>query len=248
MTRKATTTASKLAACLVLALAPVGMVLAAAKHAPAPRPPAAATPATAPADVPTGPAQISGATADELRRLVDEHALSELRRTANGSYAASLLFDADHLVYYVVLSHNAEYWRVIKSDVVADAERVYRTFAQQTEQLAQTDIDTVRLEAGRKYGEKLLNLNQQRLAKLQEDAQHRQQQATQVAAMQQQAKAQATALSSDLRSTRSQLEQVQQNIRTLEAQQADPLLNLPEAPAPTTAPAPVTTPEPARQP
>lgn len=243
MTRKAMTTASKLAACLVLALAPMGMVLAAAKHAPAPRPPAA-TPATAPADVPSGPAQISGATADELRRLVDEHALSELRRTANGSYAASLLFDAEHLVYYVVLSHDAEYWRVIKSDVVADAERVYRTFAQQTEQLAQTDIDTVRLEAGRKYGEKLLNLNQQRLAKLQEDAQHRQQQATQVAAMQQQAKAQATALSSDLRSTRTQLEQVQQNIRTLEAQQADPLLNLPEAPAPTTAPAPVSTPEP----
>ena len=247
MTRKATTTACKLAACLVLALAPVGMVLAATKHAPAPRPPAT-TPATAPADVPTGPAQISGATADELRRLVDEHALSELRRTANGSYAASLLFDADHLVYYVVLSHNAEYWRVIRSEVVADAERVYRTFAQQSEQLAQTDIDTVRLEAGRKYGEKLLNLNQQRLAKLQEDAQHRQQQATQVAAMQQQAKVQATALSSDLRSTRSQLEQVQQNIRTLEAQQADPLLNLPEAPAPTTAPAPVTTPEPSRQP
>ena len=246
MTRKATTIASKLAACLLLALAPVGMVLAATKHAPAPRPPAA-TPATTQADVPTGPAQISGATADELRRLVDGNALSELRRTANGSYAASLLFDADHLVYYVVLSHGAEYWRVIKSDVVADAERVYRTFAQQTEQLAQTDIDTVRLEAGRKYGEKLLNLNQQRLAKLQEDAQHRQQQATQVAAMQQQAKAQATALSSDLRSTRTQLEQVQQNIRTLEAQQADPLLNLPEAPAPTTAPAPVSTSEPSRQ-
>jgi DUF2968 family protein len=246
MTRKAPTTATRLAACLLLALAPVGMVLAAAKHAPAPRPPVATAPSKAPADVPTGPAQISGATADELRRLVDEHALSELRRTANGSYAASMLFDADHLVYYVVLSHNAEYWRVIRSEVVADAERVYRTFAQQSEQLAQTDIDTVRLEAGRKYGEKLLNLNQQRLAKLQEDAQHRQQQATQVAVMQQQAKAQATALTTDLRSTRSQLEQVQQNIRTLEAQQADPLLTLPEPPAPTTAPAPMA--EPAHQP
>jgi Protein of unknown function (DUF2968) len=231
MTMKASTYATVLAACLTLAAAGSGQA-AAARTKSAPKPDTAAT-APAPINQPD-PAAISGATADELRRLTDEHALSELRRTVNGSYTASLMFDADKLIYYVVLSHNAEYWRVIRTDVVAEAERVYRTFTEQTERLAQVDIDTIRLEAGRKYGEHLLTINQARLAKLREDAAHRDQQAQQVATMQQQARQQATTLTGELRSTRGELEQIQQNIRSLEARQADPLLDLPSA-----APAPV---------
>jgi hypothetical protein len=228
MTIKASTYATVLAACLLLA---AGQGQAAARVKPAPKPDTAAAPA--PINQPD-PAAISGATADELRRLTDEHALSELRRTVNGTYTASLMFDSDKLIYYVVLSHNAEYWRVIRTDVVAEAERVYRTFTEQTERLAQVDIDTIRLEAGRKYGEHLLTINQARLAKLREDAAHRDQQAQQVATMQQQARQQATTLTGELRSTRGELEQIQQNIRSLEARQADPLLDLPNA-----APAPV---------
>jgi hypothetical protein len=230
MTMKASTYVSTLGCCLVLACAGTAWA-APARTKPAPKPAPQVTEETA--TPPVSP-QISGATADELRRLTGEHALSELRRTANGGYAASLLFDTDKLVYYVVLSHNAEYWRVIKTDVVAEAERVYRTFSEQSEKLAQVDIDTIRLEAGRKYGEHLLTINQERLSKLQEDAAHRDQQTQQVASMQEQARQQASALTGELRSTRGQLEQVQQNIRTLEAQQADPILSLPDAKAPPT--------------
>jgi len=177
----------------------------------------------------------AGSTVDRLRQLMDNHQLTELRTTYHGSYGASLLFQADKLSYYVVLFHDKVFWRVIQSDVEKDAESIYRTFAAQTEKLAEVDLDTLRLQAGKQYAEHMVVLNQQRLQNLQQDAARQQQQAQQVAALQQQAKEQAVSLSTDLQSTSSQLDAVQQNIRRLEAQQANPELILP-APA-STAPA-----------
>ncbi|KRF02115.1 hypothetical protein ASG87_11575 [Frateuria sp. Soil773] len=175
---------------------------------------------------------VSGGTVDRLRQLMDSHQLTELRTTYNGSYGASLLFQADKLSYYVVLFHDKVFWRVIQSDVEKDAESIYRTFAAQTEKLAEVDLDTLRLQAGKKYAEHMVALNEQRLQNLQQDAARQQQQAQQVAALQQQAKERAVSLSTDLQTTSSQLDAVQQSIRRLEAQQADPELILPAAPAP----------------
>jgi hypothetical protein len=184
-------------------------------------PPAAAAPATL--------STLSGGDADELRKLMDAHALSELRTTYNGSYGASLLFNTDKLTYYVVLFKNKDFWRVIRTDAVGEAETVYRTFVTQTEQLAQVDIDTIRLDAGKKYTERQLAQNQNRLQSLQEDLARQQQQAQQVATAQQQARQQAVSLTGELRSSSAALDTVQQNIRQLEAQQANPSLALPEA-------------------
>lgn len=179
-------------------------------------------------------------TVDELRQLVDAKQLTELRTTYNGSYGASLLFNTSTLQYYAALFHDKDFWRVIKTDSVDNAEKVYRTFVQQTEELAQVYIDTTRLEAGKRYTENLVAFNEQRLRSLQQEAELQRQQSLQVSSSIQQAKQQAVSLSTDLRSTHSQLDALNQRIQALQAQQGNPALSLPtpESSAPATAPAP----------
>lgn len=175
---------------------------------------------------------------DELRQLMDAQQLTELRTTYNGSYGASLLFNTSTLQYYAALFHDKDFWRVIKTDSVDNAEKVYRTFVQQTEELAQVYIDTTRLEAGKRYTENLVSYNEQRLRSLQQEAELQRQQSLQVSSSIQQAKQQAVSLSTDLRSTHSQLDALNQRIQTLQAQQGNPELSLPTPePAPSAAPA-----------
>lgn len=171
----------------------------------------------------------AGTTIDELHRHMDAHDLTELRTTYNGSYGASLLFYPEQLQYYVVLFHNKDFWRVIKTDAVGDAEKVYATFVAQTHKLAQVDIDAIRLQAGKRFTEHQLQLNRQRLDALNQDLARQHQQAQQVAQQQQQAQQEAVSLSGQLRSSSSQLQALQQRIQALEAQQSDPSLALPPA-------------------
>jgi len=199
----------------------------------------ASSPAAAGGDsnVPT-PGQVSSSTVDDLHKLIDSHQLVELRTTYNGTYGASLLFEADKLSYYVALFHGKEFWRVIQTESSDDAESIYRTFASQTQQLAQVDLDTIRLEAGKKFAEHMVALNEQHLQNLQQDANYQQQQARQVAAQQQQAQQQTASLTADLRSTNNQLDAVKQQIHALETQQTNPALVLPTPEAAPVAPVP----------
>jgi hypothetical protein len=188
------------------------------------------------------PGQVSSSTVDDLHKLIDSHQLVELRTTYNGTYGASLLFEAEKLSYYVALFHGKEFWRVIQTESSDDAESIYRTFASQTQQLAQVDLDTIRLEAGKKFAEHMVALNEQRLQNLERDANYQQQQARQVAVQQQQAQQQTASLTADLRSTNSQLDAVKQQIHALETQQTNPALVLPTPEAAPVAPAPATPP------
>lgn len=203
-----------------------------------PRPSAEPAPAPAPA---AGP--VVRNTVDELRQLMDSQQLTELRTTYNGSYGASLLFNTSTLNYYVALFHDKDFWRVIKTDSVDNAEKVYRTFVQQTEQLAQVYIDTTRLQAGKRYTENLVSFNEQRLRSLQQEMDLQRQQSLQVSTSLQEAKQQAVSLSTDLRATNTQLDAINQRIQALQLQQVDPQLTLPapEAPAAEPAPAPAPT-------
>jgi hypothetical protein len=169
-------------------------------------------------------------TVDELRQLMDAQQLTELRTTYNGTYGASLLFNASTLQYYASLFQGKEFWRVIKTDSVENAEKVYDTFVQQTRDLAQVNIDTIRLEAGKRYTESLVAYNEQRLRSLQQEADLQRQQSQQVSTAIQQAKQQAVSLSTDLRSSNSQLDQLNQRIQALQAQQGNLELALPTAP------------------
>jgi hypothetical protein len=178
-----------------------------------------------------------GSSVEYLQHLVDTHQLNEIRTTYNGKYGASELFQPEKLTYFVALFHDKVFWRVIRTDSMKNADDVYRAFAAQTEKLAEVDIDALRLQAGKKYAEQMVTLNQQRLQNLQQDEAHQQQQAQQVAVQQQQAQQQAVSLSNDLRNTSSQLDAVKQQIRALEAQQNSTEIDLPPPP-PETPPAP----------
>ncbi|BCX44325.1 DUF2968 domain-containing protein [Stenotrophomonas maltophilia] len=167
-------------------------------------------------------------TVDELKQLMDSRQLTELRTTYNGNYGASLLFNANTLTYYVALFQEKNFWRVIKTDAVDNAERVYRTFAQQSEQLAQVYIDTTRLEAGKRYTERLVAYNEERLRTLQQEMEQQQAQSAQVSAALQQAQQQAVSLSTDVQSTNSQLDALQRRIQILQAEQGNPELSLPK--------------------
>lgn len=214
---------------------------------PAPAPAADNVAATAPSPLPTASdnAMPGSATVANLRRLIDDHQLTELRTTYNGGYGASLLFQTDKLTYFVSLFHNKEFWRVIQTDSYDEAEKLYRTFAQQTETLAQVDLDALRLQAGNKYAEHMVALNQQRLQSLQRDVSYQQQQSRQVAELQQQAQQDAVSLTAELRATSSQLDTVKQQIRELEALQANPALVLPSPHAEKAATPPASTATPA---
>lgn len=180
---------------------------------------------------PARPAPVVRNTVDELKQLMDAQQLTELRTTYNGNYGASLLFNANTLTYYVALFQEKNFWRVIKTDAVDNAERVYRTFVQQTEQLAQVYIDTTRLEAGKRYTERLVAYNEERLRTLQQEMEQQQAQSAQVSAALQQAQQQAVSLSTDVQSTNSQLDALQRRIQILQAEQGNPELSLPKADA-----------------
>jgi hypothetical protein len=171
------------------------------------------------------PEQASSGTVALLRQLVDTHQLTQLRTTFNGHYGATLFFQPDKLSYYVALFHDEAYWRVIQTDSEPSAETIYKAFAQQSETLAEVDIDALRLKAGNAYAEQMVAMNEKRLKGLQQDANRQQQQAQQ----------QAVALSNDLRNTSAQLEAVKARIRELEAEQANPEVVLPPPPPPSAA-------------
>lgn len=169
-------------------------------------------------------------TVEELRQLMDAQQLTELRTTYNGDYGASLLFNAGTLQYYVSLFQRKEFWRVIKTDSVDKAENIYTEFVKQTRDLAQVNIDTIRLEAGKRYTENMVAYNEQRLRSLQQEADLQRQQAQQVSSAIEQARQQAVTLSTDLRSSHTQLNELNQRIQALQAQQGNPELSLPTAP------------------
>lgn len=169
-----------------------------------------------------------GNTAAELQRLMAAGSLSEMRTTYNGQYGASLLFHAESLSYYVALFHDKQFWRVIRTDQIEQAESTYRAFAEQTQQLAQVYLDTLRLDAGKRYTEKLVAMNESRLHGMQQELAQQQQQASAVSQAIAENRQQAASLSGDLRATNSQLEALQNQIRALQAQQQDTALKLPD--------------------
>lgn len=174
-------------------------------------------------------------TVASLQQLLATHEVIEIRSVHNGGYAASLFFQPDKLGYFVTLSHDRTFWRVLQTDAVKDAESSYAAFASQTAKLAEVDIDTLRLEAGKRYAQHLVAMNEARLHTLQADAARQQQQGQQVAALQAEGRQKAAVLSGDLRSASNQLDDVQQSIHKLEAQQGNPDLSLPVPASPSSA-------------
>lgn len=176
----------------------------------------------------TGNAVVSEATAAngipgnstvaELQQLIQDRSLNEMRTSYNGRYGASLLFKRDTLTYYVALFQQRNFWRVVKTDSEAHAERVYESFLTQTRDLASVDLRRIRLDAERVRTESLITSNENRLTALQNDMLVRQQQEERVSVAQLQARQEAAALASEQQAAREQLVNLERRIQTLEAE------------------------------
>lgn len=171
----------------------------------------------APAPAAAAPQGVAG----ELQGLIRTGKVHEMRTVYNGSYGASLLFDASALQYYVALFQQKDFWRVVKTDDVAHAEQVYRNFTAETRQLAQDELRGVRLQAEYAHTEAQLGERAAELTALQQDAQARQQQESVAVQRQQQARDEVERLAQQQREARRQLQELQRQIRQLEAAQAD---------------------------
>lgn len=154
----------------------------------------------------------------ELQRMIRGSDLTELRRTYNGSYGASLLFNAGETTYYVALSQQKNFWRVIKTQDETRAELIYRDFVRQTAQLSEVEIRRTRLDAQRASVERRIALSQDRANRLQADLDIAHQQQTIVNSQQQQTRAEAAALTQQKAVAQSQLRAAQRQVRQLQSQ------------------------------
>src|SRR6266702_787912 len=84
------------------------------------------------ADVPGAP---SAGTAAIFKSLEERGSITGLRSSSSGDYRADLSFFKEGLTYYVVLSQNNAYWRVIATASKQRAEAVYARFVALTVRL-----------------------------------------------------------------------------------------------------------------
>ncbi|AMP40062.1 MULTISPECIES: DUF2968 domain-containing protein [Ralstonia solanacearum species complex] len=154
----------------------------------------------------------------ELQRRMQARELAELRTTYNGAYGASLLFAQSDLTYYVTLFQQKDLWRVIKTTNEAHAERVYADFSRQTRSLSDLDVQRIRLEAQKERAERQVAEQEGRLRGLRADLDLQRQQQAQVQARQQVARTETDTLDAERRAARARLDELQRQIRSLEAQ------------------------------
>lgn len=159
-----------------------------------------------------------GASGDvaELMQLIQQGKLVELRTTYNGSYGASLFFDATQLTYYVALFQSKHFWRVIRVQNDARAEAIYADFARQTEQLADIEIRRTQLEAQKAMTERLIALSEGRARQLQADLAVARTQQAQVDERQRQMQGEAVALQAEKERAQVQLRDLQRQVRLLQ--------------------------------
>ncbi|SAK96873.1 signal peptide protein [Caballeronia pedi] len=192
-----------------------------AAKAPQPAPAPAAMPAQA------APEDLSDLNADssaprvegniaELQNLVQAGSLTELRATRNGSYGAKLFFLPQEMLYYVALSQDARWWRVVKTQDVARAESIYAQFARKSFDLADGEISRTQLQAQKALLERVIAKSADRANRLTADLALAQQQDSQVTQRQQQLQAESAVLQTDkleaerkLRALQLQVEQLQ---------------------------------------
>jgi len=179
-------------------------------------PPAAASVPLPPAAPATPPA---ASTVAELQRLIQAREVTELRTTYNGSYGASLLFKPDDLTYYVTLFQQKNFWRVVRTTSETQAENTFRSFMQESANLAEVEMRRIKLQADYAMSERLLNRRSEQLGTLQADQAIRQQQEQEVAQRQAETRSQAAELARQQADAKRELADLQKQIEVLEAEQ-----------------------------
>ncbi|MEF9413349.1 DUF2968 domain-containing protein [Ralstonia sp. SM1864_UCD524_TZ4] len=169
----------------------------------------------------SAPAASTGSVA-ELRQLLAQKRLTELRTTYNGDYGTSLLLVNEDTTAYVALSYRRELWRVYKFGAAAPAEAAYDMLARQTRAWAEDDVRHA-VAAGQKAQlEREAQAAEQRAAALSQEVRAMQAQRQQMLEEQQAARRQTQALDAERHAYKTQIDSLQQQIRLLEKQLNDP--------------------------
>jgi hypothetical protein len=161
--------------------------------------------------------QSSGDVAD-LMQLVHEEKLDEMRTTYNGTYGASLFFWPAEMTYYVALFQGQRFWRVLKVEDEARAERIYTSFVDQTWRLGDLEIQRAKLEAQKNFLKRAIALSEDREKRLQADLDIAREQQENVDGYQRATKAEALVLKGQKEDAQARLRQIQQQIEKLQNQ------------------------------
>jgi hypothetical protein len=174
-------------------------------------PAADAASVTAPDDT-----QESQGNVGELQQLTRDHDVTELRRTYNGSYGASLLLYGKEMTYYIVLFQQKNFWRVIKTQDDVRAEAIYTAFVHKSAELADVEVRRAKLAAQKAYTDRLIALSQARAGRLQADLDVANQQQALVVSHQKQVRDEAASLDAQKRAAQNQLREVRRQVRKLQ--------------------------------
>jgi hypothetical protein len=217
-------------------LAPFSTTFAAPAKADAAQTPAASAPAQA------APEDLSDLNADsnaprvegniaELQNLVQAGSLTELRAAHNGSYGAKLFFLAQEMLYYVALSQDARWWRVVKTQDASRAESIYAQFSRKSYELADGEIRRMQLQAQKALLDRVIAKSADRANRLSADLALSQQQDSQVTQRQQQLQAESAALQTDKLEAERKLRALQLQVDQLQKQSEAGLAPVSTAPS-----------------
>lgn len=210
---------ASMTACALFAPKPVDRpVVAAVQEKDAP---AGDTPVTPPVAAPVSPPAAAPvlSTVSELQALIQARQVTELRTIYNGSYGASLLFKVDDMTYFVTLFQQKNFWRVVRTTSERQAEATFRSFSQESSELAEVEMRRIKLQADYELSERLLSRRTEQLSILEADQAIRQQQAQEVVQRQAQTRSQAAELAKQQDDAKRELRELQKRIDALQAEQ-----------------------------
>jgi hypothetical protein len=154
----------------------------------------------------------------ELQNLVQAGSLTGLRETRNGSYGARLFFLAQDMLYYVALSQDDRWWRVVKTQDASRAESIYAQFSRKSFDLADGEIRRMQLAAQKSLLERVIAKSAEPANRLSSDLALAQQQDSQVSQRQQQLQVESAALQSDKLEAERKLRALQMQVDQLQRQ------------------------------
>jgi hypothetical protein len=152
----------------------------------------------------------------ELTGLLRDGQLSEMRTTYNGTYGASVFFHPVEMAYYVALFQDRNFWRVVKSQDRNRTSQIYDSFVRQTAELSAIEINRTELEAQRNFLQRAIALSEHKAQRLRADLDVAQTQQAAVNQRQNAIKQQTQALRVEKQAAQIELDQVRNQVRTLE--------------------------------
>ncbi|CAG2155241.1 hypothetical protein D3C87_1311840 [compost metagenome] len=163
----------------------------------------------------------------ELQQRIRDKSVRELRASANGEYATTLMLAEDEVVCYVGLLYQNKLWRVSRFSSLASAESAYRKATAQSAALADQAIRRQVLATEQRQVERAIQSAEAQADALATELRAEQTQREQFNEDQKMVRAENESREADNRSARSQLAKLRQEIRRLEASLADSGQKLP---------------------